>query len=67
MAIGKKPQFKLRALGRKNEILCRIDMWGFVSVMLALLFLFIPTTTDTPVTLPVDQPAALPLYFNAWR
>jgi biopolymer transport protein ExbD len=26
----------LTALRRKNELLCRIDMWGFVSVMLAI-------------------------------
>jgi biopolymer transport protein ExbD len=39
-----RPQFKLSALNRKNELLCRIDMWGFVSVMLALLFLLMPWT-----------------------
>ena len=33
-------------------------MWGFVSIMLALLFLFLPVTTDTPLSIPVDQPAA---------
>lgn len=32
-----RPQFKISALKRKNELLCRIDMWGFVSVMLAIL------------------------------
>jgi biopolymer transport protein ExbD len=37
-----RPQFKLSALKRKNELLCRIDMWGFVSVMLVLLFLLMP-------------------------
>jgi biopolymer transport protein ExbD len=39
-----KPQFKLSALRRRNELLCRIDMWGFVSVMLVLLFLLMPWT-----------------------
>jgi biopolymer transport protein ExbD len=39
-----RAQFKLSALNRKNEVLCRIDMWGFVSVMLALLFLLMPWT-----------------------
>jgi biopolymer transport protein ExbD len=34
--------FKLSALKRKSELLCRIDMWGFVSVMLVLLFLLMP-------------------------
>ena len=32
-------------------------MWGFVSVMLAMLFIFLPTTTDTPVPVSVDWPA----------
>jgi biopolymer transport protein ExbD len=32
-----QPRFKLNALRRRNELLCRIDMWGFVSVMLAIL------------------------------
>jgi len=31
-------------LKRKNELFCRIDMWGFVSVMVALLFLLMPGT-----------------------
>ena len=39
-----RPQFKISALKRKNELFCRIDMWGFVSVMLALLFLLMPGT-----------------------
>jgi biopolymer transport protein ExbD len=39
-----RPQFKLSALKRKNELLCRINMWGFVSVMLVLLFLLMPWT-----------------------
>jgi biopolymer transport protein ExbD len=43
-----KAQFKLSALKRKNELLCRIDMWGFVSVMLALLFLLMPWTVVDP-------------------
>src|SRR5258706_10666120 len=43
-----QPQFKLSALRRKNELLCRIDMWGFVSVMLALLFLLMPGTVVDP-------------------
>lgn len=33
-------------------------MWGFVSVMLALLFMFLPATTDTPRPIPVDQPVS---------
>jgi biopolymer transport protein ExbD len=53
-----KPQFKLSALRRKNELLCRIDMWGFVSIMLALLFIFLPITTDTHRSVPVDRPHA---------
>ena len=32
-----QPRFKLNALRRKNELLCRRDLWGFVSVMLAIL------------------------------
>jgi len=32
-------------------------MWGFVSVMLAMLFIFLPTTTDTPLPISVDRPA----------
>jgi biopolymer transport protein ExbD len=43
-----RAQFKLSALNRKNELLCRIDMWGFVSVMLALLFLLMPWTVVHP-------------------
>src|SRR5260370_36077509 len=43
-----QPQFKLSALRRKNELLCRIDMWGFVSVMLVLLFLLMPWTVVHP-------------------
>jgi biopolymer transport protein ExbD len=39
-----RSQFKLSALKRKSELLCRIDMWGFVSIMLALLFLLMPWT-----------------------
>jgi biopolymer transport protein ExbD len=53
-----QPQFKLSALRRKSELLCRIDMWGFVSVMLAMLFIFLPTTTDTPLSISVDWPFA---------
>lgn len=33
-------------------------MWGFVSVMLVLLFMFVPTSTDTPRQIPVDLPTA---------
>jgi biopolymer transport protein ExbD len=39
---SKKSKFKLSPLNRKDELLCRIDMWGFVSVMLVLLFLLMP-------------------------
>src|SRR5712692_1591058 len=35
--LSEQPRFKLSALRRRNELLCRIDMWGFVSVMLAIL------------------------------
>src|SRR5216683_5892394 len=41
-------QFKISALKRKNELFCRIDMWGFVSVMLTLLFLLMPGTVVDP-------------------
>jgi biopolymer transport protein ExbD len=37
-----KAKFNLSALNRKNELLCRIDMWGFVGVMFVLLFLLMP-------------------------
>ena len=33
-------------------------MWGFVSIMLALLFMFLPGTTDTPRSVSVDRPLA---------
>ncbi len=33
-------------------------MWGFVSVMLAILFIFLPITPHTPLSAPVDRPAA---------
>ncbi len=33
-------------------------MWGFVSIMLALLFLFLPATTHTHRSMPVDRPHA---------
>src|SRR3989475_11275628 len=52
-----QPQFKLSALRRKDELFCRIDMWGFVSIMLALLFMFLPITTDTR-SVSVDRPPA---------
>jgi biopolymer transport protein TolR len=32
----------LNTLKRKNALYCRIDVWGFVSIMLALLFLLMP-------------------------
>lgn len=53
-----QPQFKLSALRRKNELLCRIDMWGFASVMLAMLFIFLPVTTHAHRPAPVDRPNA---------
>jgi biopolymer transport protein ExbD len=37
----------LNALKRKNSLYCRIDVWGFVSVMLALLILFMVGIRDT--------------------
>ncbi len=33
-------------------------MWGFVSIMLALLFMFLPATTDNHRSVPVDRPHA---------
>ena len=33
-------------------------MWGFVSIMLALLFMFLPITADTHRSVPVDRPRA---------
>ena len=33
-------------------------MWGFVSIVLALLFIFLPMTTDTPRSVSVDWPLA---------
>jgi biopolymer transport protein TolR len=33
-------------------------MWGFVSVMLALLFMFVPSTTDAYRSVPVDRAPA---------
>jgi len=33
-------------------------MWGFVSIMLALLFMFLPGTTDTPRSVSVDRATA---------
>jgi len=33
-------------------------MWGFVSIMLALLFILLPMTTDTPRSVSVDWPHA---------
>jgi biopolymer transport protein ExbD len=53
-----QPQFKLSALRRKNDLLCQINMWGFVSIMLALLFIFLPITTDTHRSVPVDRATA---------
>src|SRR5690349_10321662 len=53
-----QPQFKLSALRRKSELLCRIDMWGFVSIMLALLFILLPATPHTHRSAPVDRPNA---------
>jgi biopolymer transport protein ExbD len=43
---AKQHQWFLNALKRKNYLYRRIDVWGFVSVMLALLFLLMPNTTD---------------------
>ncbi len=33
-------------------------MWGFVSVMLAILFMFLPITPHTPGSVSVDRPTA---------
>ena len=33
-------------------------MWGFVSITLALLFIFLPATTHTHRSMPVDRPHA---------
>ena len=56
-----QPQFKSSALRRKNELLCRIDLWGFVSLMLVLLFLFLAPllTTDVPLRHSVDRAVAI--------
>jgi biopolymer transport protein ExbD len=43
---AKQHHWFLNALKRKNSLYCRIDVWGFVSVMLALLFLLMPNRTD---------------------
>jgi biopolymer transport protein ExbD len=56
-----RPRFKLSALRRKNELLCRIDMWGFVSVMLAFLAMFMAPAIsfpDLPRYVPVDLAVA---------
>jgi len=50
-------QFKLSALRRKNELLCRIDLWGFVSLMVVIFFvLWVEKAayTDLPVHVPAD-------------
>jgi biopolymer transport protein ExbD/biopolymer transport protein TolR len=52
-------RFHLAALGRRNELLCRIDMWGFVSIMLVLLFLFSAGTTNAHHWSPVDRANAV--------
>ena len=41
-----QPQFKLSALRRRNELLCRIDLWGFVSVLIVLLFMLLVYKTS---------------------
>ena len=54
---AKEHQWFLNALKGKNSLYCRIDVWGFVSVMLALLFLLMPNAThyhDLPVVPSVD-------------
>ena len=40
------PRWGLAALRRRdqNKLLCRIDLWGFVSVMLALVIMFMSRT-----------------------
>jgi biopolymer transport protein ExbD/biopolymer transport protein TolR len=48
----------LNTLKRKNALYCRIDVWGFVSVMLAILFLFMPTSPHTPPRVSVDLSAS---------
>ena len=58
---SKQPQFKLAALRRKNELLCRIDLWGFVSLMLAFLAIFMApamSAPDLPRSVPVDLAVA---------
>jgi len=62
-----RTRFKLSALRRKNEFLIRVDMWGFVSIMLVLLFIFLPLTPDTPHAVPVDRTHCLPLHPHARR
>jgi biopolymer transport protein ExbD len=43
-------QFKLSALRRKNNLLLDINLWGFASVMLAILFLMMPGSAVHPRT-----------------
>lgn len=54
-----QPQFKLSALRRSNKILCRIDVWGFVSIMLVLLFLLMPWTVVDSIRPTADLVPAL--------
>ena len=51
--------FRLSALRRNSELLCRIDMWGFVSIMLVFLFLLMPWTVIDGGGPVADLPQAL--------
>jgi biopolymer transport protein TolR len=43
---AKKHEWFLTTLRRKNDLYCRIDVWGFVGVMVALLFILIVAKTS---------------------
>jgi biopolymer transport protein TolR len=47
-----------RAAKRKSNYFLYLNLWPFVAVMIALLFLFIPLTTDDLPNFSVDRPSA---------
>ncbi len=44
---------------RPSQLICDINVAGFVGVMLALLWMFMPMTTDAHRQMPVDIPKAV--------
>jgi biopolymer transport protein TolR len=44
--MAKEHRWFLTTLKRKNSLYCRIDVWGFVSIMVALLFILIVAKTS---------------------